>query len=61
MEHIRELSNTIHKISFDHIYGEFNTQADALSKDTLSLQEGILRVVKHRASTITSVYESFLL
>ena len=40
-------------ISFSHIYREFNSKADTLSKDALSLQEGTLLAQEFRADLLS--------
>ena len=42
MNRILGVKRVFEAISFMHIYGESNTQADQLSKEALSLQEGSL-------------------
>jgi hypothetical protein len=48
MHIVLELSNIFYFISFKHIYREFNTKVDLLSKDALSLQKGILEAQEFR-------------
>jgi len=43
-EQVKENSRLFNRISFTHVYRELNTKADALSKDGLSLTEGILHL-----------------
>lgn len=45
-------------ISFTHIYREFNTKADSLSKDALSLQEGSLLLQEFKGHDLLAVSHS---
>jgi hypothetical protein len=42
MEKLREIRNLFEMVSFEHVYRELNEIADQLSKEVLTLQEGLV-------------------
>jgi hypothetical protein len=54
MKQVKEVKATFESISFTHVYFEFNTQANILSKEALIMQEGTLLVHEYRGGTLIS-------
>jgi ribonuclease HI len=60
MNQVMEVKNRFEEISFNHIYREYNTKADQLSKETLLMQEGILFEQEFRRGSQISIHERSL-
>ena len=48
MNQVKEVISTFELIFLTHIYKEFNTPVDSLSKETLTLQEGTVVVNEYK-------------
>jgi len=55
---ICELKSFFGEISFQHIYREYNSKADLLSKEALSLGDGIL-MLKEEGDVVVHTWEQF--
>jgi hypothetical protein len=59
MLRVSEVKSQFSAITFSHIFREFNVQADSLSKDALSMREGIRNFIQRMKSVLRVLFVVF--